>query len=115
MTQIVAEMAWEEHLDNAEKIRKTVTANRITDSNNKITNDESIIRELVNDDDNENGNLEELTTTSYNTTNVQNCHPAEHEGSKIELQYLFKHALSQPSFVRTLQQDVENNFVFSNN
>ncbi|CAG8789016.1 12518_t:CDS:2, partial [Dentiscutata erythropus] len=56
--------------------------------------------------------LDELTTTSYN---MQNCHPAEHEGSKIELQYLFTHALSQSSFVCTLQQDVENNFVFSNN
>ncbi|CAG8487843.1 13342_t:CDS:2 [Cetraspora pellucida] len=80
-----------EHLDNAEKICKTVTANRIIDSNNK------------------------LTTTSYDITNVQNCHPAEHKGSKIELQYLFKHALSQPSFVCTLQQDIENNFVLSNN
>ncbi|CAG8790544.1 4375_t:CDS:1, partial [Racocetra fulgida] len=56
--------------------------------------------------DNENEDLEELATTS----NMQNCHLAEHEGSKIELKYLFTHALSQPLFVRTLQQDVENNF-----
>ncbi|CAG8689656.1 23515_t:CDS:2 [Dentiscutata erythropus] len=110
------------------KIRKTVTMNRITNSNNSKTatthcetqlessfeqrneRDNPIVLDLT-----ENMHipiLDELTTTSYD---MQNCHPAEHEGSKIELQYLFTHALSQPSFVRTLQQDIENNFVFSNN
>ncbi|CAG8446516.1 12018_t:CDS:2 [Cetraspora pellucida] len=77
------------------------------DENEEITNDESIFRELVKDDNNENEDLEALTTTSYDTTNMQNCHPAKHKGSKIELQYLFTHTLSQPLFVRTLQQDVE--------
>ncbi|CAG8688498.1 12004_t:CDS:2, partial [Racocetra fulgida] len=125
-------MAWEEHLYNAEKIHKTVTTNHITDSNNcenqlessfeqrnEINNpialdlnenmhililDDAIIRELTKDGDNENEDFEELATTS----NMQNCHSAKHEGSKIELKYLFTHALSQLLFVRTLQAREEN-------
>ncbi|CAG8807324.1 27939_t:CDS:2, partial [Dentiscutata erythropus] len=123
MTQIAAEMEWEEHIDNAKKIHKTVTVNRITNSNNSktvTTHCETQLEssfEQRNERDNpialdltENMHipiLDELTTTSYD---MQNCHSAEHEGLKIELQYLFIYALSQPSFVRTLQQDIENNF-----
>ncbi|CAG8797337.1 5625_t:CDS:2, partial [Dentiscutata erythropus] len=45
----------------------------------------------------------------FDTTDLYNYHPAEHEDSKIELQYLFARNLSQPSFVCILQQCVEDN------
>ncbi|CAG8801801.1 16614_t:CDS:2, partial [Dentiscutata erythropus] len=66
MTQVVAEMAWEDHLNNTKEVRKTVIANHITSSND-----------------------------------------TEHQESKIKLRYFFTYTLSQPLFVRTLQQDVE--------
>ncbi|CAG8809519.1 19107_t:CDS:2, partial [Dentiscutata erythropus] len=167
MTQVTAKMAWEDHLNNAEEVRKTVIANYITGSNdskasssnqsesnikpsNKTNalnlsenehiplfddiempnNDDSDTNDYNSDDcdsddctneENENGKSvigewtqedeneepEELTTTSYNTINLHKNHPAEHQESKIELRYLFTCTLSQPSFVHTLQQDVE--------
>ncbi|RIB10095.1 hypothetical protein C2G38_2043773 [Gigaspora rosea] len=197
-------MAWEERLDNAEKVRQAVTINRITsptnksntesslannsnvessstnksnvesrpvdklnseldgpntpghskimcdnseapnyddydiddnynsddgysnDENKEITNEESIIGEWVKvdydkineneneNDENENEKTEELNTVSFDTTDLYNNHPAVHEDSKIELQYLFTRDLSQLSFVCVLQQCIEDNSVVSN-
>ncbi|CAG8816707.1 3563_t:CDS:2, partial [Cetraspora pellucida] len=105
----------EEHLDNAEKIHKTVTVNRIIDSNNSKTAtiycEPQLESSFVQRNETDNPIALDLTENMH----IPILDDTELEGSKIELQYLFKHALSQPSFVRTLQQDIENNFVLSNN
>ncbi|CAG8459876.1 8165_t:CDS:2 [Cetraspora pellucida] len=53
--------------------------------------------------------LEELNAISFNAVNMRKYHPAEHKNSKIELWHLFTRDLSQPSFVRTLQQYDDSN------
>ncbi|CAG8841711.1 39406_t:CDS:2, partial [Gigaspora margarita] len=124
ITQVVAEMAWKEHLDNAKKVCQTVTINHITSpanksnvesstDNNLNVKSKSIISKWVradNDNENENENdknknkeAKELSTVSFDTTNLYNYHLAEHEDSKIELQYFFVCDLLQLSFVCTLQ------------
>ncbi|CAG8617286.1 2866_t:CDS:2 [Cetraspora pellucida] len=47
MTQITAEMAWEEHLNNTKKVRQSVAANHITHSTNSETNDPSTLNPIV--------------------------------------------------------------------
>ncbi|CAG8812723.1 8302_t:CDS:1, partial [Dentiscutata erythropus] len=74
-------------------------------TNEENENGKSVIGEWTQEDENE--EPEELTTTSYNTINLHENHLAKHQESKIELRYLFTCTLSQPSFVCTLQQDVE--------
>ncbi|CAG8547709.1 18030_t:CDS:2, partial [Racocetra fulgida] len=150
MTQVAAEMAWEERLDNAEKVRQAVTINHITSLVNKsniesssannpnieatFANKSNVESSPVNklnaelnseldgpntpghseilcnsvdgDNENENEETEELNTVS---TDLYNHHPAEHKDSKIKLQCLFVRELSQPSFVRILQQYIEDN------
>ncbi|CAG8729905.1 2688_t:CDS:2, partial [Dentiscutata erythropus] len=48
---------------------------------------------------------EELEELNNEAANLRKYHPAEHKDSKIKLRYLFTCDLSQPLFVRTLQQD----------
>ncbi|CAG8666274.1 3802_t:CDS:2, partial [Cetraspora pellucida] len=50
----------------------------------------------------------EISVGTLNTADRLNCHPADHKNSKIELQYLFSRVLTQPSFVRIIEQDVGN-------
>ncbi|CAG8689858.1 13678_t:CDS:2, partial [Racocetra fulgida] len=88
----------EEHLYNAKKICKTVITDCITNSNN-CENQLELSFEQRNEINNPialdlNENMHILVLDDATTSNMQNCHSAEHEGSKIELKYLFIHALS---------------------
>ncbi|CAG8628726.1 3548_t:CDS:2, partial [Racocetra fulgida] len=151
MTQVAAEMAWEERLENSEKICKTITINHFTSPANKSnielssasksnvesslanvdpnlanksniesipTNESSIGSSSELNDSNILGQreieIEELGAVTSNTTDLHNCHPAEHKDSKIELKFLFANDLLQPSFVRALQQCVEDNSTVPN-
>ncbi|CAG8786842.1 13309_t:CDS:2, partial [Gigaspora rosea] len=126
-----------ERLDNAEKVRQAVTINRITSPTNKSNtesssaNNSNVESSSTNKSNVESRPVDKLNSEldgpntpghskimcdniSFDTTDLYNNHPAVHEDSKIELQYLFARDLSQPSFVRILQQCVEDNSVVSN-
>lgn len=101
-----------ENIDSEENDTNANSSDNDTDEDS--TDDESIIKEWTEIDENENEELEEneepeeTSVGTLDTANRLNCHPANHEKSKIELQYLFSDVLIQPSFVRTFEQDIGN-------
>ncbi|CAG8615345.1 25323_t:CDS:2, partial [Dentiscutata erythropus] len=135
MTQIAVEMTWEERQEKIESVRNIAIRNQIIGSVNydaqtssyersepsTINFSDSINVSMLDDNENNSKNItEEIDNkeddTNENKTNIStlntadrlNCHPADHKNSKIELQYLFSRVLTQPSFVRTIEQDIEN-------
>ncbi|CAG8462502.1 17628_t:CDS:1, partial [Racocetra fulgida] len=101
-----------EDIDSKKNNTNANNSDNITDED--LTNDKSIIKEWTKIDKNENNELEEnkepeeISIDTLVTINRLNCHPADHEKSKIELQYLFSHILTQLLFVYTFKQDIEN-------
>ncbi|CAG8550403.1 4763_t:CDS:2 [Racocetra fulgida] len=102
-----------EEIDNEESDN-----NSDNDTDEDLTDGESIIKEWTEIDEDEeleenkeleeNEEPEEISIGTLNTADRLDCHPADHENSKIELQYLFSRILTQPSFVRIIEQDIEN-------
>ncbi|CAG8817290.1 9610_t:CDS:2, partial [Racocetra fulgida] len=74
--------------------------------NNSVNGGENSTDEINNEEDNINTtNNEVISVGTLDATNILDCHPADHQNSKIELQYLFSRILTQPSFVNALEQD----------
>ncbi|CAG8457988.1 18869_t:CDS:1 [Racocetra fulgida] len=93
---------------NNESVEINTPDSDIDTDDDSICN-ESVIKEWTetnNEDENE--KFEEISVETLDTADILNCHPVNHENSKLELQNIFSRFLPPPSFVRTLQQDMDN-------
>ncbi|CAG8802798.1 12165_t:CDS:2, partial [Dentiscutata erythropus] len=110
MMQIVAEMAWQKPTSHEQSESGTVNLSDIVNvsmlADNKNDNEDEELEE--NEELDENEELEEISIDTLNTANRLDCYLADYKNLKIKLQYLFLHILTQPSFVRIIEQDIEN-------
>ncbi|CAG8584966.1 18818_t:CDS:2, partial [Racocetra persica] len=79
------------------------------DTDDDLICNKSVIKKWTEtNNEDENKKFEEISIKILDTADILNCYPVNHNNSKLELQNIFLYFLPPPSFVCTLQQDIDN-------